>query len=87
MAYDQNFLRYLQGNVQSFNPYGAGEKVYEGGRTSPNLGPTTNRMGYDERDAAAKAKRNAMLRRMKSTQRGRYMSPDVLRRRNYGSGG
>jgi hypothetical protein len=83
MRGDQNFLRYLQGTVQTFNPYGAGEKVYEGGRSSPNLGPTANREGYNERDRMARAKRAAMLRMMKAKQTGKYMNPDALRRRNY----
>lgn len=83
MRGDQNFLRYLQGTVQTFNPYGAGEKVYEGGRSSPNLGPTANREGYNERDRKAKAKRMAMLRMMKAKQTGNYNRPDALRRKNY----
>lgn len=81
---DQNFLNYLQGSFQGFNPYGAGNKVYGGGRSAPNVGPTANREGYVERDRKARAKRDAMLRKMKAGQSGRYMNPDWMRRKNYG---
>ena len=80
---DQNFLEYLKGAVQTFNPYGAGEKIYGPGRSAPNIGPTANREGYVERDRLAQAKRAAMLRRMKATQRGKYMNPDALRRKSF----
>lgn len=83
MAYDPQFGKYLEGTYQSFNPYGAGNKVYEGGRSAPNVGPTANRAGYLERDRAAKARRNALLRRMKATQAGKRMNPDYLRKKNY----
>ena len=79
MADDQNFLRYLNGASQGYNPYGTGNKVYGGGRPSPNLGPTSSPEGYIERDARGKQKRNAMLRRMKAGQSGNFMNPDWLR--------
>lgn len=81
---DNNFLLYLNGRTQTFNPYAAGEKVYEGGRSSPNLGPTANREGYEERDRKAKARRNALLRKMQAGQQGRPMSAPWLKRRTYG---
>lgn len=78
---DQNFLSYLQGAGQQFNPYGAGNKVYGGGRSAPNVGPVTGngQSGYAERDARGKMRRNALLRRMKAGQSGRYMNQDWLR--------
>jgi hypothetical protein len=75
---DPNFMQYVQGRGQSFNPFGTGNKVYGSGRSMPNLGPTSSPEGYAERDKKAKARRNAMLRRLKATQRGRYMSSDYL---------
>lgn len=78
---DQNFRKYVQGRGQSFNPFSAGNKVYGMGRNAPNVGPVANREGYDERDRMARAKRNAMLRRLKAGQRGRYMSSEWLQPR------
>lgn len=76
---DDNFLRYLQGAGQQYNAYGVGNKVYGGGRSAPNLGPVDDREGYMERDARGKMRRNALLRRMKVQQQGRFMNPDWLR--------
>ena len=76
---DQNYLRYLQGVGQTFNPYGTGNKVYGGGRSAPNIGPTSSPEGYIERDRRGRLRRNALLRRMKMGQQGRYASPDWLR--------
>ena len=75
---NQDFLSYLQGdNQNSFNNYSAGNKVYGGGRSNPTSGPV-DKSGYKQRDAQAKAMRDAMLRRMKARQEGRYMSSDNL---------
>jgi hypothetical protein len=72
---DQSFQRYLQGGTsQSFNPYGAGNKIYGGGRSAPNIGPVSNREGYDERDRKAKLMRQQLLKRMQAGQSGRFMS-------------
>lgn len=81
MAIDQNFMKYLSGAGQSFNPYGAGNKVYGGGRSAPNVGPVSGegRMGYITRDKVGKMRRNALLQRMKASQRGDYMDPNYLR--------
>lgn len=78
---DENFLRYLQGAGQTFNPYGAGNKVYGGGRSAPNVGPVsgTGQSGYQERDARGRLRRQQLLKRMQAGQRGRYMSPEWLR--------
>lgn len=71
---DPQFMQYLQGSVQSFNPYGAGKKVYGSGRSAPNIGPTASPEGYATRDAQAKTRRKAMLQRLQAMQGGRYMS-------------
>lgn len=68
---DPNFLAYLQGAGQNFNPYSAGNKVYPGG--SPNAGgvdPT----GYAQRDRALKSRNNAILQRLKAQVGQRFMS-------------
>lgn len=44
-----------------FNPFAAGTKTYGGGRKTPNLGATSNRLGYAKRDAKLKARNNALL--------------------------
>lgn len=68
----------FKGKPMSFNAYSAGNKVYGGGRTSPHVGGGLDKLGYRERDAATKAKRNALLRRMKKHQSGKFMSSDWL---------
>lgn len=73
---DQNFLAYLQGRGQQFNPYGAGAKKYPGG--APNVGPTDKPEAYDERDNLARLKRNALLRRIQRGMAGNYMNKDYL---------
>lgn len=80
MAYkdDELLKRYLMGRGLSFNRYAAGDKQY-GARGAPNVGPVANKEGYKERDAGAKAKRNAALRRLKARKGKRFMDPDVLR--------
>ena len=73
-----DFASYLSGDNQGgFSNYAAGNKVYGGGRPNPTSGPV-DKSGYAERDRRAKAKRNAMLRRLKARQSGRYMSSDNL---------
>lgn len=74
-----DFLRYLQGASAGFQPYAAGNKRYgASGRSAPNIGPVGDKSGYRERDLKKKAMRNAMLKRMKAGQAGRFMSPDWL---------
>jgi hypothetical protein len=65
-----------------FNPFAAGKKRYGGGRDAPNIGMTLDPLGYAERDASVKARNNAILRRMKANQQGRFISPDWLRGSN-----
>jgi hypothetical protein len=66
------------GKSYDYQSYAAGNKVYGFGRSSPHVGGGLDRQGYRERDARNRLKRNAMLRRLKSGQRGNYMSQDWL---------
>lgn len=75
----EELLRRLRGNYSqvAMNPYAAGTKRYGvSGRDAPNIGPS-DPTGYRERDAKAATTRNAVLRRLKATQRGKYASPDA----------
>jgi hypothetical protein len=65
--------------MRNAQPYLVGNKVYGGGRPFPTMGPV-DKMGYKERDARHKARRNALLRRMKAKQSGKSASADALRR-------
>lgn len=62
----------------SFLSYAAGNKVYGGGRSSPHVGGGLDKLGYRERDLKHKAMRNAILRRLKKGQQGKFMSSDWL---------
>lgn len=66
---------------KQFNKYAAGRKMYGGGRDVPNVGPAgpAGVLGYQERDLQMKARKNALLRRLKAQQAGNYMSPDWLK--------
>lgn len=66
-----------KGKDYTFNSYAAGNKVYGFGRSNPTSGPV-DKMGYRERDRKTKAKRNALLRRLKATNSKKYMSSDWL---------
>lgn len=61
----------------SYNAYAAGNKVYGFGRSNPTSGPV-DKLGYRERDAKARVKRNALLRRLKANASKNYMSKDWL---------
>lgn len=65
---------------KQFLPYAVGKKVYGAGRSYPNSGPTQDKLGYKERDKKHKARRAALLRRLKSRQSGNFMSPDIGRK-------
>ncbi len=57
----------FQGPAQGgggFNKYAAGSKHYGSGRPMPTTGKIANKYGYAERDAKAKARREALQRRM-----------------------
>jgi hypothetical protein len=63
-----------------FNPYAAGNKHYGSGlRSSPNIGPV-DRKGYAERDLQTKARRNAILQRLRSGMQGNYASANFNRK-------
>ena len=59
--------------MKQWSPYTAGNKVYGGGRPMPTIGPV-DKTGYRQRDRMAKARRNALLRRMRAAQSGNYMA-------------
>lgn len=61
-----------------FNALSAGSKHYGPGRNNPTMGPV-DRTGYIDRDAALKARRNAILRRLQSQQSGQYLQPGSIR--------
>lgn len=63
----------------SANPYAVGNKVYGGGRPFPTNGPV-DKMGYAERDARHKARRQALLNKLKATGSGKIMSADAQRK-------
>lgn len=65
-------------NGGGFQPYAAGDKHYGGGRNFPTSG-MVDRLGYAERDGMAKARRNAILRRLQSRQGGNNFSADAMR--------
>jgi hypothetical protein len=67
----------ILGNLE-FNPYAAGAKTYNGVASSPTRG-AVDKTGYAERDRKLKAKRNAVLAKMKAMNAGAYASPNVQR--------
>ena len=64
-----------------FQKYGVGRKVYGSGHSYPTMGPVKDKLGYKERDLKHRARRNALLRRMKAGQGRKYASADWLRSR------
>lgn len=75
-----DFMNTIQSRYNGgFQPYAAGNKRYgAAGRDAPNLGPTTNREGYAQRDREAAARRNIMLQRLKQMQSGSLMRPEYM---------
>lgn len=74
---DPSRLRYSigsAGNGGGFNSLAAGNKQYGMGRSNPTMGPV-DPTGYIDRDAALKARRTAILRRLISSQPGQYLQP------------
>lgn len=69
-----------QPGFTGFNSYAAGVKRYGGGRRMPNIGPVSGqgKMGYSERDNQAKARKNAILRRLKGQASGNPMSSSIM---------
>lgn len=75
----QAVSRYATGSAGDgggFSPYAAGSKHYGGGRTNPTSGPV-DPLGYVQRDAAIKARRNAILRKLQS--QGQYLQPGSIK--------
>lgn len=66
------------GNGGGFNPFSAGTKRYGAGRNNPTMGPV-DRAGYIDRDAALRARRNAILRKIASSPRGQYLQPGSIK--------
>jgi hypothetical protein len=64
-----------------FNKYAAGNKIYGGGRSAPNIGPV-DPMGYKERDAKRRLQRNIALRKLKAKKEKRPFSADAMRPTN-----
>lgn len=65
--------------MTGFNPYSAGIKHYGGGRSAPNVGPVKDLQGYNERDMKARARKNAILKRMKNQSMGNPLNFNVMR--------
>jgi len=63
---------------KAFNPYAAGNKHYGSGRPMPTIGPVASPQGYDERDNRAKARRNAIMRRLQGADTGNPMNSAVM---------
>lgn len=63
---------------KAFNPYAAGDKSYGSGRPMPTIGPVASPQGYDERDNRARARMNAIQRRMKGSDTGNPMNRSVV---------
>lgn len=72
-------MAYTPRSQLNVSPYAVGNKVYGGGRSNPTSGPV-DKTGYRERDARTKARRDAILRRMKAKQSGKFASADSLRK-------
>jgi hypothetical protein len=62
----------------SIEQFGAGRKVYRGGSTSPHSGGGLDPIGYKERDARTRMRRNSLLRRMKAANTQNYMNENWL---------
>lgn len=67
-----------RGKAYDYQSYAAGNKLYGFGRSSPHVGGGLDKLGYRERDATNKLKRNAMLRRLKAGNKKNFMSSDWL---------
>ena len=68
------------GAQTGYNSYAAGIRHYNGGRSMPNIGPVSGSgiLGYAQRDAMAKARKEAIMRRLKAQQSGNVMNPNIL---------
>lgn len=64
--------------TREYLPFAVGPRIFGGGRMFPTMGPV-DKMGYRERDLKHKARRQAMLNRLKAQQSGNFMSSAVGR--------
>jgi hypothetical protein len=71
-------MAYSPRSTSGAAPYSVGNKIYGGGRSFPTMGPV-DKLGYRERDAKSKARRNAILKRMQARNNAKYASADALR--------
>lgn len=71
-------MAYSPRSQSQINPYTVGKRVYGAGRSFPTMGPV-DKLGYRERDAKSKARRQAILRRMQARQGGKFGSADAQR--------
>lgn len=69
---------------QGHNNYAAGKKTYGGGRPMPNIGHVSDLAGYAQRDNEARAKKDAIQRRLKGQMTG---DPNNMNYRTYNTGG
>ena len=67
-----------RGKSYDYQSYAAGNKVYGAGRSSPHSGGGLDPLGYAERDATNRLKRNAALRRLKAHNSKKFMNQDWL---------
>lgn len=65
------------GDKHIWTSYAAGQKIYGGGRSAPNIGPV-DPLGYAERDQVFKARQAAIVKRMKAKSMGAYSSSDYI---------
>lgn len=75
--YAQYVRNYGLEKPDAYTPYAAGYKMYGGGRSMPTSGPV-DKAGYLDRDLMNRARRDAVLRKLRATQAGNFMSPDYL---------
>jgi hypothetical protein len=64
MAQTPNVGPNANARATGFNAFAAGDKVYGAGRSSPNLGPTSNLEGYRQRNLQIEARKAAAQRRL-----------------------
>lgn len=72
-------MAYTSRKTSGIAPYAVGNKIYGGGRSFPTMGPV-DKLGYKERDLKHRARRNAILRKLKAKQGGNYSSADAKRK-------
>lgn len=67
MAQTPNLGPNANARPTGFNAFAVGDKKYgTAGRSAPNVGPTANIQGYRERNLTIDARKQAIMRRLKS---------------------